>query len=104
MMAPDRRAAVRQRVLRGVKVAYADLSFVGDCLVRNMSSEGANLRLMNFDQVPDSFEVIFPFGPTLRSAQVRWRSGRDVGVEFVGPAVDLRKHWDLRYRRFARPC
>jgi hypothetical protein len=101
-MTKDRRAAVRKRVLRGVKLAYADLSFVGDCLIRNLSSGGASLRPVNFDFVPDGFELIFPVDAILRTAHVKWRSGRDIGVEFVGEAVDLREHWDLRYRRFVR--
>jgi hypothetical protein len=101
-MTKDRRAVVRKRVLRGAKLAYADLGFVGDCLIRDLSSDGASLRPVNFDFVPDRFELIFPVDATLRIAHVKWRSGRDIGVKFVGEVLDLRQHWDLRYRRFVR--
>jgi len=56
----------------------------GRCVVRNVSTAGAGLALESTRSVPDTFDLSFDGGRTLRPCRVLWRTAREIGFEFQG--------------------
>lgn len=96
----DRRANNRKRTLKGVKATYGDFRYVVDCIIRNVSDTGAQLRSDHSSEIPDDFHVFDPNDQSLRAVEVVWRRERDIGVRFAGDPVNVHTSGDLRHARF----
>jgi hypothetical protein len=81
-MAYERRTDSRRRVLKGGSIAFQYGSTI-DCTIRNLSSTGACIEVETPVGVPDSFTLIVRQHGHSRSARVKWRKGRRIGVEFL---------------------
>ncbi len=85
LIAPDRRHERRQRVLKGALVVFGQRTRVFDCLVRNLSSEGAKLALDSTANVPEEFELLIQAEHRIAPVRTIWRTSREVGIIFDGP-------------------
>ncbi len=80
----ERRSTIRQRVLKGASILQGiDRSEI-ECTVRNMSTEGAELRVPEGIAVPGEFLLYIPVDGIGYQSVVRWRDGQRVGVMFIG--------------------
>lgn len=75
----DRRAARRQRVLKGAALRFNRGYGAMECVVRNQSADGALLAFGDTSGVPARFDIAIA-GDAPRLAQVRWRGLALVGV------------------------
>ncbi len=57
-----------------------------DCIVRDISDGGARLAVSEAALVPDTFEVHIPQKNRTHFADVRWRRGEEMRLEFQSPA------------------
>ncbi len=78
----DRRKEMRHRVFKGGKLTFNRGYGALECVVRNLSASGARLRFGETSGVPARFDLQIAGEPGIRSAQVRWRSLTDAGIEF----------------------
>jgi len=78
----ERRGHARTRRFR-VAQLFAEAR-IGFCIVRNISATGAGLTMESTTLVPDTFDLSFDGGRTLRSCRVLWRTAREIGLEFQG--------------------
>jgi hypothetical protein len=79
----DRRRIQRHRVLKRGKIVVNGIDPVFDCMIRNLSSKGALLRLDDFYAPPEQFELLIVDSGEKRTAALRWRAGNEIGVQFV---------------------
>src|SRR5262249_25723904 len=71
----------RHRTLKGGKIIYNRRLTVIDCLVRNMSRNGACLQVQTQD-LPDEFELSIPVDCVNHQCRVAWRTPDRIGVAF----------------------
>ncbi len=76
----EKRSARRYKVLKGATVAF-DGSGV-PCTVRNLSSSGAAIDIMDTASLPPSFMLIIEADDFIRRCHPVWSSKNRVGVEF----------------------
>ncbi|MBN9071331.1 MAG: PilZ domain-containing protein [Rhizobiales bacterium] len=81
---PERRCAVRQRVLKRAVLSFNRGFSTFECLVRNMSDSGARLSLAETFSLPGALTFSMD-GAEAREAVVRWRTETAVGISFVRP-------------------
>ena len=74
----------RQRVLKKGIASYADRSITVECMVRDLSSGGAKLQLVQPLPLPDHFDLEIPMDGINVRCVARWRDGDRIGVQFVG--------------------
>jgi hypothetical protein len=78
----DKRSMVRSRSYLTGKIVYNHGACTLECVVRNMSATGAKLQVSEAVTVPAEFDLVLSHNDQ-RRASLRWRSGDEVGVEFV---------------------
>lgn len=81
-MGAERRRHERERVLRRARIVYRRGWSSLDCVVLDLSSGGARLRVGGLLGFPERFELRIDGGP-VREAVVRHRAAGVSGVEFV---------------------
>lgn len=81
----------RQRVLKGASIIIDINTSEIACTIRNMHSNGAELRIPAEVPIPDNFLLYITADAKGYRAVVRWRAGNRVGVEFV--AEELKPRW-----------
>ena len=89
----ERRAKQRQRVLKSAKIRL-ERGGVIDCTIRDISEDGACLRVASALGIPDFFELILD-EKILRPCRVKWRKQTQIGVEFqqeIASATDAQKY------------
>ncbi len=102
----DGRLFVRRRArLRPVKLAGLSRRFLDDGMLYDRSSGGARIRRGSDRPLPPRFLVLDEVERTLSPVAIVWRSGRELGVRFVGGAfhptpADIRR---LTGRYYALP-
>jgi hypothetical protein len=80
---PQRRKSTRVRSLKGARISYKNGAFTVDCTVRDMSPEGARLKLGGFLAIPNRFTLRFEDDGSERQCEVRWRTDKEIGIAFV---------------------
>lgn len=80
-MMDEHRSGRRQRVLKSGKIIYGNGSYVTDCVVRNLSSTGAQLKVPTSVAIPEQFEFV-EAGGVKKKAVVIWRKADLLGVKF----------------------
>lgn len=81
-MSAERRQHERAHVLRRARIVYRRGWSTLDCVVLDLSSGGARLKVGALLGFPDRFELRVENGP-VREAVVRYRGADVAGVEFV---------------------
>ena len=82
-MAIERRKTPRQRTFLGACVTFNRQNSTLDCLVRNLSDNGAQLQLSDTVALPSSFDLEIAKQQRSYSAHIRWRAGERIGVAFA---------------------
>lgn len=78
----ERRRSVRHKsFLRGC-VLFNKRRSTLDCLIRDMSSEGARITFADAVNVPDVLELHIPQKKQTVHARVQWRHGDEIGLVF----------------------
>lgn len=80
----ERRRVPRTRIYKGAKISMNGP--LGACIVRDISSLGARIAIMNACSMPDRFSLTFDVARTIRACRVAWRSSNQLGVEFYEEA------------------
>lgn len=81
-MGDERRKAPRQRTFKGGSISF-DRAFGIDCIIRNISKNGACLEVESPIGIPDDFTLIIKPEFLKRSCRVAWREPKRIGVRFV---------------------
>jgi hypothetical protein len=76
----ERRSIARQRTFKGGTIKFGPATI--DCVVRNLSSIGANLSVESPIGIPERFDLVVSRDQSHRRARVVWRAGKRVGVRF----------------------
>jgi hypothetical protein len=79
----ERRAVRRHKVFKGAKLRFNGGYGALDCIVRNLSDNGARLVFGDIAAVPSSFDFRLSGAEASVPAVVRWRGVEDVGIEFM---------------------
>lgn len=78
----ERRRQSRLRSLLRGKIRSPRLVSALDCIVADLSEEGARLRVTGGGSAPDQFQLFIPLDGTVREATVHWRLNDELGVAF----------------------
>jgi len=78
----ERRRLQRNTVLKSAKIVFDSQSSLIDCIVYDLTSKGACLRLAHTMDAPESFEMSFDNFRSVRSCRVTWRQPDKLGVSF----------------------
>jgi hypothetical protein len=81
-MASEQRHHARAHVLRRGKIVFRRGYGVVDCVVLDVSPDGARLRVAGWLGLPERFELRIENG-TAHEARVRYRNLEEIGVQFV---------------------
>lgn len=79
----NRRQTLRRRSLLGATVALNNRSSTIDCVLRNLSDEGAQIRFSGLFRPPHHFDLLIPKLRRDHACEVVWRDEADVGVKFL---------------------
>jgi hypothetical protein len=78
----EHRKRPRHRALKAGKIIFNRRLSVVDCIVRNLSDEGATLELGSPVGLPETFDLSIPWDDLKRSCRVSWKSTTKIGVKF----------------------
>jgi hypothetical protein len=84
----DRRAFQRTRTYLGAQVVFNNRFSTVDCLVRNLSGDGAKLTFAGTALIPRTIDVLIRNDGESRHAKIIWRTESAAGVEFVQAGRD----------------
>ena len=76
----ETRRAPRHRVLKGGTIEFGGGAI--DCTVRNRSSTGAAIEVINQMGIPEKFTLVVPHEGLHLPCHVAWRKGYRIGVTF----------------------
>ena len=79
----ERREFKRGRTYLGGRLAFNNQYCTIDCLVRNMSQNGAKLVFEGTILLPGEFELVLPQKGESRRARIVWREQDEAGVTFL---------------------
>jgi hypothetical protein len=77
----ERRIAPRHRVFKGATLAFSSGGAV-DCTVRNISSSGARIDVINPRGLPDVFTLVIAADQFKRRCHPVWTHDNHIGVAF----------------------
>ena len=83
MMMIEARRAERIRSFLRARIVFNNNSSTIDCLVKNISAQGAKIELDNTMSIPDAFDLEVPQKGRTYRAKLSWRDKSAIGVEFV---------------------
>jgi len=78
----ERRNRVRQRSFLQGRLYFNHRRSSLDCLVRDISGEGARLKVSDSVAIPEVVELHIPNKDETYHAKVQWRTGYELGVTF----------------------
>jgi PilZ domain len=79
----ERRASSRERKLFGAKIIFNNNSSVLDCILRDLSLQGARLLADSFVGIPDRFDLRINRDGVCHPSKVAWRANDQIGVVFL---------------------
>jgi hypothetical protein len=85
-MAERRRSVRKKSFLRGC-VYFDKRRSAVDCLIRDLSDEGARIIFSGTTNFPDVVELYIPHKEETIRAHVKWRRGDEVGLAFPAAAT-----------------
>jgi PilZ domain len=77
----EKRTVTRQRVLKRGTLAFYSGGGI-DCMVRNISSNGARVDLATPVGLPRSFTLVIAADKFLRRCHAVWKNEKHIGVAF----------------------
>jgi len=97
----ERRSSSRTRILRSGKILFNDKRSVVDCIVRNVSADGACLQIESLVGVPSRFDLLIEGEQTSRPCRIAWQSDHRTGVAFE--SEEFERHRDPPDREIESP-
>jgi hypothetical protein len=82
MSLPERRTSERTRNHRSALISIPQLKHVHSCGVRDLSREGAGLRLAYLPLLPCEFKLTFDGFHNVLDCRLIWRDGDFAGIAF----------------------
>ena len=79
----ERRALVRHKTFIKGRIYFNNRLSSLDCIVRDVSEQGARLQVPESVALPDAFELYLPNKDEHYRAQVHWRKGDQIGVSWI---------------------
>ncbi|MGO9005016.1 MAG: PilZ domain-containing protein [Beijerinckiaceae bacterium] len=79
----ERRQSHRLRTFLGGQIVFNNRFCTIDCLVRNVSQDGAKLIVPSSLMVPGEFDLLIPKQGESRRARLIWGTDTELGVTFV---------------------
>ncbi len=80
----ERRQQPRQRALKGALIVFGQMAQSFDCMVRNLTTEGAKLTVASTLGMPEEFFLFIANDHRRAPVRVIWRTEREAGVTFTG--------------------
>ena len=81
----ERRQMHRQRSLLGGRIAFNGSRSTMDCLVRNISPNGARIDLSDSAPLPREFDLAIECKGLKARVEIVWRVADQIGVSFTSP-------------------
>lgn len=78
----ERRSERRHRVLKGATITFNKGYGALQCVVRNMTENGALLAFGETTGIPPQFDIKFAGSDEVRRAHICWRRPQFVGISF----------------------
>ena len=79
----ERRAEHRRRILQGALLQFNNGFGSLECVLRDLSSDGARISMAQTTGVPTRFKLAIAGETTPIETIVRWRTPRDMGLGFL---------------------
>lgn len=79
----ERRGEHRRRILKGALLQFNNGFGSLECVLRDLSSDGARISMAQTTGVPTRFKLAISGEKTPIEAIVRWRTPRDMGLGFL---------------------
>lgn len=73
----------RRRTYLGGQATFGQRYCAMNCVIRNLSQNGARLVFSDHVLVPDEFDLTIPHKGDSRRARIVWRYQANVGVQFL---------------------
>ena len=87
-LAPEEpRSGARRRMLKSGRICFNERHSTLECAVRDISEQGARLRLSGSIDAPDTFELLVELDGIRVDCAVVWRSNDEIGVVFTSEKV-----------------
>jgi hypothetical protein len=83
----NRRLTARRTMLLGARIVSSDRATSMECVLRNLSPDGAKLALADAARVPPRFELHVPHLKRRFHASTAWHGSNEVGIRLT-PAKD----------------
>jgi PilZ domain len=83
----ERRKSIRNRSYLGGRISFNRRRSVMDCLVRNLSPDGAKVVFDHTTTVPDEFDLTIARKERTFRARTIWRRADEMGVAFVASST-----------------
>jgi zona occludens toxin (predicted ATPase) len=84
-MGEESRNEQRHRTLKPGLIVFNNGFSTIECMVRNLSESGAQLKVESLIGIPDEFQLKLKDAGIAR-AQIAWKRGKTIGVKFIDPA------------------
>ncbi len=78
----ERRTLLRKRSFLQGRLYFNNRRSSLDCLVRDISNQGAKLKVSDSVAIPEIVELHIPNKDETYRAKVQWRTGLEIGVTF----------------------
>ena len=78
----ERRTLLRKRSFLQGRLYFNNRRSSLDCLVRDISNQGAKLKVSDSIAIPEIVELYIPNKDETYRAKVQWRTGFEIGVTF----------------------
>ena len=98
----ERRKTHRDRTYLGARIAFNANNSTMDCLVKDMTRDGARICFESAPAIPDAFDIYLRQSSEPRPARVVWRQANTAGVVFLPTASTLSPEAARRIREAER--
>src|SRR5689334_19671652 len=102
----ERRRTARQKTFLEGRIFFNSRRTSTDCLIRDISEQGARLKFSSAIVTPDVVELHIPSRDESYRARIEWRAENEVGVSFEGveapplaPSVASPADWTARMHK-----
>ena len=79
----EHRHEARRRAFLGAKLVFGAGAFTVDCVVRDISEDGARVRLPEGQPVPDILYLVEMRSGMAYEARVAWKRHPEIGLAFI---------------------
>lgn len=95
----DRRKGQRGPTYLAAQIAFNGRASTIDCLVKNLSSQGAKIAFGDGVAIPVEFDVTIRRRAETRRARIMWRNETQAGIHFLRPVKETSAGRDDLARR-----